>query len=148
MRRWIGGAALLAAAFAAQAIDIGQVKIAKGSVTIERDGQSIAASPGTRIQAADQVRTGADSSVGITMTDNSLLSAGANSVLVFDRYQFDPTTDQGRFDTSLRNGSLAVVSGRIARQNPEAMTVRTPAVTLGVRGTEFLVTADETSSYR
>jgi hypothetical protein len=74
------------------------------------------------------------------MTDNSLLSAGPNSVLVLDRYEFDSTTDRGRFDASLRRGTLAVVSGRLAKQSPDAMTLTTPSAILGVRGTEFVVT--------
>ena len=41
----------------------------------------------------------------------------------------------------LRDVSLAVTSGRIAKQTPEAMTVRTPSAVLGVRGTEFVVNA-------
>ena len=49
------------------------------------------------------------------------------------------TTHQGSFESSLRKGTLAVVSGKLAKQSPEAMKVRTPAAVLGVRGTEFLV---------
>ena len=127
----------------AHATDIGQIKVAKGSVTIERAGQPIAAEVGTRVQAADVVKTGSDGSVGITMTDNSLLSAGPNSVLALDRYEFDSTTSEGRFDASLRKGTLAVTSGRLAKQSPDAMTVRTPSAILGVRGTEFVVRADD-----
>ena len=123
------------------ASDIGQIKVSKGAVTIERGGQALAGGPGTRVQGSDVVRTGADGSVGITMTDSSLLSAGPNSVLVLDRYEFDSTTNQGRFDASLRQGTLAVVSGRLAKQSPDAMTLRTPSAILGVRGTEFVVTA-------
>jgi hypothetical protein len=126
----------------ADAADIGQIKISRGSVTIERGGQTLKADSGTRVQTADVVRTGSDGSVGITMTDNSLLSAGPNSVLALDRYEFDATTSQGRFDASLRKGTLAVVSGRLAKQSPEAMTLRTPSAILGVRGTEFVVSAD------
>ena len=125
----------------AQGADIGQIKVAKGAVTIERGGRSVAAAPGTRLQASDVVRTGSDGSVGITMTDNSLLSAGPNSVLALDRYEFDSTTNAGRFDASLRSGTLAVVSGRLAKQSPDAMTVHTPLAVLGVRGTEFVVSA-------
>lgn len=127
----------------AQASEIGRVKVAKGMVTIERAGQSIVAAPGVTLHAADVVRTGADAAVGITMSDNSLLSAGPNSVLALDRFSFDPTTHQGRFDSSLRRGTLAVVSGKLAKQSPEAMTVKTPAAILGIRGTEFVVSADE-----
>jgi len=123
------------------AADIGQVKIVKGEVSIERDKQSAPATAGARLQASDILKTGADGSVGVTMSDNSLLSAGPNSILSFDRYEFDSTTNQGKFDASLKRGSLSVVSGRIAKQSAEAMTVRTPAAILGVRGTEFAVSA-------
>jgi hypothetical protein len=137
--------ALLASAFAlsANAADIGQIKVAKGQVTIERGGQAIPASPGTRLQAGDVLKTGADGSVGLTMSDNSLLSAGPNSVLSLDRYEYDSTTSQGQFDTTLTKGSLAVISGRIAKQSPEAMRVRTPASILGIRGTEFVVSSND-----
>ena len=129
-------------AVAANAADIGQVKIAKGQVTIERQGTTMPATVGARLQVADTVRTGADGSVGITMDDDSLLSAGPNSALSLDRYAFDSTTNQGRLDTSLNKGTLSVISGRIAKQSPDAMTVRTPTAILGVRGTEFVVSAE------
>ena len=130
-------------AIAAQAADIGQVKIAKGQVTIERQGKTIPAAVGARLQVADIVKTGADGSVGITMDDDSLLSAGPNSALSLDNYAFDSTTNQGRLDTSLNKGTLSVISGRIAKQTPDAMTVRTPNAILGVRGTEFVVSAND-----
>jgi hypothetical protein len=130
-------------AAAASAADIGQIKIAKGQVAIERLGKTIPATVGARLQTSDIIKTGADGSVGITMDDDSLLSAGPNSALSLDQYAFDATTSQGRLDTSLNKGTLAVISGRIAKQSPDAMTVRTPTAILGVRGTEFVVSANE-----
>jgi hypothetical protein len=123
--------------------DIGQIKTRKGQVTVERQGQRLPAEVGMTLEAADVLRTGPDSAVGITMRDTSLLSAGPNSILSLQRFEFDPTTSQGRFDSQLQRGTLAVVSGRIAKQSPQAMTVRTPAAQLGVRGTEFVVSVDE-----
>ena len=55
------------------------------------------------------------------------------------RTKIDSTTNQGRFDASLRRGTFAVVSGRLAKQSPDAMTLSTPSAILGVRGTEFVV---------
>ena len=75
----------------------------------------------------------------MTFTDNSLLSAGPNSTLTIDRYAFDSTTHAGQFDASLRRGTLAVISGKLVKQSPGAMRVRTPSTILGVRGTEFVV---------
>ena len=134
---------VLAMAAQAHAADIGRIKVARGQVVIERAGATLSGSVGTRVQASDTVRTGDDGAVGITMDDDSLLSAGPNSVLVLERYAFDSTTNQGRLDAALNKGTLAVISGRIAKQSPDAMTVRTPAVILGVRGTSFVVSADD-----
>ena len=107
-----------------------------GDVQLEVEGP---ATLGSVVQAGDVVVTGADGSVGITFLDNSLLSAGPNSVLAIDRFAFDSTTHQGSFESSLKKGTLAVVSGKLAKQSPDAMKVKTPAAVLGVRGTEFLV---------
>lgn len=148
MRQLIVSAAVLAAfavAMPAWAIDIGQVKTAKGTVHVEREGKRIPASVGMPIRQADTLVTGADGAVGVTFTDNSLLSTGPNSVLVVDRYNFDSTTHAGRFDASLKKGTLAVVSGKMVKQSPDAMKVRTPAAIMGVRGTEFIVQVDESS---
>ena len=134
-------AAFLAAS--ASAAEIGQIKVSNGQVTVERKGESLPGRVGTRLESSDVLKTGPDGSVGITMSDNSLLSAGPNSILSLDRFDFDPTSNQGRFDAQLQKGSLAVISGRIAKQSPEAMTVRTPSTILGVRGTEFVVAAND-----
>jgi len=136
--------ALLAVGLAAPAwADVGQIKVAQGSVTIDRKGQMLPGQVGLLLESEDVLRTGADGSVGITMRDNSLLSAGPNSILALERFEFDPTTSTGRFDAQLRRGTLAVISGRIAKKSPQAMTVRTPSAVLGVRGTEFVVSVDE-----
>jgi hypothetical protein len=133
----------LAFAWPVAAAEIGQIKTARGQVSVQRQGQMLPGTVGLRLEAADTLKTGADGAVGITMRDNSLLSAGPNSVLSLDRFEFDASTSQGQFDAQLQRGTLAVVSGRIAKQSPQAMTVRTPAAQLGVRGTDFVVSAGE-----
>jgi hypothetical protein len=135
-------AGLLAAA-PLSANEIAQIKVLTGTVIIERGTQRLIGATGTRLQEGDVVRTGIEGTVGITFTDNSMMSAGPNSVLALDRYAFNSTTHEGRLDASMRNGTLSVVSGKIAKQSPDAMTVKTPATILGVRGTEFFVQVDE-----
>jgi hypothetical protein len=143
--RQLAAAVILAFAVAglARAQDVGQIKVAKGTVHVERDGKSIPAQAGMTIRESDALVTGADGSAGITFSDNSLLSAGPNSVLVVDRYAFDSTTHAGHFDASLKKGTLAVVSGKMVKQSPGAMRVRTPAAIMGVRGTEFVVQVED-----
>ena len=123
--------------------DIGQLKVVKGAVSIERGGQRLPVQPGTHVQVSDTIITGADGSAGIAFVDNSLLSVGPNSVLAIDRYAFNSTTHEGVFDSALRKGTLSVISGKIAKQSPDAMKVKTPSAILGARGTEFLVRVND-----
>ena len=135
----------LALAFAAPvfASDIGQIKVAKGAVHIDREGKRLEATVGLPVRAADVLVTGADGSAGVTFSDNSLISVGPNSVFAIDKYRFDSTTHAGEFEGSLRKGKLAAVSGKMVRQTPESMTIRTPSSVMAVRGTEFVVQVDE-----
>ena len=128
---------------AAMAADIGLVKVAKGSVQIQRGAAKLPASVGTGLQASDVVITGADGTAGITFTDNSLVSVGPNSVFAIDKYRFDTTTHAGEFEGNLKQGRLAAVSGKMVKQSPDSMKIRTPSAIMGVRGTEFVVQVDE-----
>ena len=125
----------------AQAADIGLVKVSKGSVEIQRDGARMPAGVGAGLRTADVVVTGADSSAGIAFTDNSLVSIGPNSVFAIDKY-FDTTTHVGEFEGNLRQGRLAAASGKMVKQSPESMRIRTPSAIMGVRGTDFVVQVD------
>jgi hypothetical protein len=140
------GYAFLAASLAASLAwadtsgeSVGVVKVSKGAVSIERQGQSLPATVGARVFQSDRIVTGQDGSVGIAFRDDTLLSAGPDSVLAIDRFVFDSTTYEGSFDAALKRGTLSVVSGKIVRQSPGAMKVHTPAAVLAVRGTEFAV---------
>ena len=119
----------------------GKVKRAEGSVTIDRAGHVQSLPVGSTVYVGDRIRTGADGSVGITLSDDTLLTAGPRSALLINEFQFNPTTRDGNLLTTLLTGTLSVVTGLIARQAPEKMRVRTPTVVLGVRGTEFIVEA-------
>jgi hypothetical protein len=139
--RWIIALAVGAVAFSgtAFAYDIGQIKTVKGSAHVERSGKRLPAAAGMQLRQADTVVTGADGSVGITFLDNSLFSAGPNSVLALDKYRFDSTTHAGELEASLKKGSVAVVSGKMVKQSPESLRIRTPSGIMGARGTEFVV---------
>ena len=113
-----------------------------GPVFIERAGQRSPAPVGTAVHAADTIVTGADAAAGVTFIDNSRMSLGPNSTLAVSRFNFNATTHEGNFDTNLKKGTLSVVSGKLAKRSPEAMTVSTPSTILGVRGTEFVVEAE------
>lgn len=131
------------AAAPAVAVSIGQVKNARGQVFLLRGQERRPLQAGEAVQEHDVIETGPDGGVGITFTDNSLISAGPRSRLSLDSYRFDSMAFSGSFLASLLRGTLAVVSGDITRRTPGAMKIRTPRTILGVRGTEFVVATEE-----
>lgn len=138
-------AALLTGMAPALAEPAGIVKTSRGVANIERNGQRLPASVGAAVEARDRIVTGADGAVGVTLRDNTMLSAGPNSVLDLNRFAFNSTTHEGTIDASVKRGTLAVISGKIAKANPDAVHFFTPSITVGVRGTEFVIEAGQGS---
>ncbi|MBL8390370.1 MAG: FecR domain-containing protein [Candidatus Accumulibacter sp.] len=108
-------------------------------MNLERAGLTLPVQVGRPVQVGDRVRTGVDGAVGITLADDTLLTAGPNSTLLINDFRFDPTTRAGNMLTTLLQGTLSVVTGLLARQSPENVGFRTPNVVLGIRGTEFII---------
>lgn len=137
-------AALLCFLMAAAPPDpvIGRVKIASGPALIRRAGVPMPAKPGLALKSGDILETGANGRIGVTFVDNSRFAAGPNSKIDLTRFTFDSRTHDGEFLTKIDRGSLAVISGQIAKRKRDAMRVRTPTALLGVRGTRFVVTVE------
>ena len=136
-------AVLAATAGPAHAAEIGQIKNTAGQVFLLRNNNQQPAKPGDLIEQADVIVTGSNGSVGVTLIDNSRLSAGPNTRVEFKQFRFNPTTQEGESLTQLHRGTLAIVSGQIAKRSPDAMKVQTPTTILGVRGTKFAVKVEE-----
>ena len=128
---------------AAATAEIGQIKNVNGQVFLTRNSAQQAAKAGDLVDQSDIITTGANGSVGITLIDNSRLSAGPNSRIELKQFRFNPTTQEGESVTEVRRGTLAIVSGQIAKRSPNAMKVQTPTTILGVRGTTFAVKVEE-----
>ena len=143
MKKILGviGLALLMAFPCWAADTAGLIKLAKGAVAVERNGQKLSAAAGMALFAGDRVVTGEYGSVGITLKDNTLLSAGPKSLLILNAFAFNEATHDGALDASLKRGTLSVVSGKLAKHSPGSVKFRTPAAILGVRGTEFVIDA-------
>ncbi len=144
-RKWIQFAAcimavaLISAGAKAADGEIGQVKTVSGEVYLIHDGARADAEPGAAVFENDVVETGADGSVGITFSDNTVISAGPNTELALDEYSYNPSTLEGTMLADLLSGTVAIDSGDMVRGSSEAMRVKTPSAILGVRGTKFLV---------
>lgn len=123
--------------------EIGQIKNVGGQVFLIRNNVQQPAKAGDVLEQGDVLTTGAYSNVGITFIDNSRFSAGPNSRIELKQFRFNSTTQEGEFVTDMQRGTLAIVSGQIAKRSPDAMKVKTPTTILGVRGTTFAVKVEE-----
>ena len=139
------GTMLSLAPLLALAQDAGVVKLNKGSNLLERDGARLPITVGSKVRVNDRILTGADGSIGIMLQDNTMLSAGPNSTLQMNKFAFDTTTHAGTLDASVKRGTVAVISGKIAKATPQNVSFSTPSMTLGVRGTAFIIDAGQRS---
>ena len=78
----------------------------------------------------------------LVLRDGTALVLGPDSRLDLKQFHFDSTTQDGGLLVSLLRGSLRMVSGLIGKTNPDAVRVDTQTATIGIRGTDFIVTAD------
>jgi hypothetical protein len=93
---------------------------------------------GQEIFLGDRIVTGPGGGLQILLLDGTTFSVGPNSSMVIDEFVYNPATGTGRLTASVARGTLRVISGRLARQDQEAIRVRLPAATVGVRGTMAL----------
>lgn len=117
----------------------GTFKTVQGDVTLAREASRLAVVVGDPVFAGDRIVTGERSATALTLRDGSVLSIGPDSQFVLNQFDFDATTREGHLLLTLLQGSLRVVTGLLARQQPEQVEVRTPTTVIGVRGTDFIV---------
>jgi hypothetical protein len=137
----LGLIALLAASPATA--EIARIKQSSGTAYVERSAQQLKPAPGLQLLAGDRLVTGKDGRMSLTFVDNTRFAVGPNSRISVSQFQYDKTRQKGNFVTQVDRGSLAVVSGKIAKSDRDAMKVRTPNTLLGVRGTKFIVEVPE-----
>lgn len=122
---------------------VGIVKTARGSVMVERNSSILVLSVGSKVYQDDRIFTGALSSVGVTFKDDMRISLGASSSFRITQFAYNPSTHEGSFLGTVLKGSLRFVTGLLGKMKPQAIAVYTPSTTIGVRGTDFIVTVEE-----
>jgi len=118
---------------------IGFVKTVAGDATVTDGGKVVKAVAGTPIKVNSILKTGAKGTMGVTFKDNSVMSFGPDTEVTVDEYLYSPAKGDLKFGASMSKGALNVVSGAIAKLKPDAVSLKTPTGTIGVRGTNFAV---------
>ena len=117
----------------------GTFKTVQGEVTVVRGDVRSAAILGGPVHASDRIVTGPASAAAIGLRDGTVLAIGADSLVDLAQFQFDSTTEQGNVLVRLARGTLRMITGLVARTQPEQVKVSTPTAVIGVRGTDFIV---------
>ena len=90
------------------------------------------------------VVTTANSKTGITFKDDTKVQITEQSKLVIDTFVYDGEKKTGKLGIKMALGTIKYASGQIAKSDPQQVMVETPTATIGVRGTDFSGTVDET----
>lgn len=122
---------------------IGYVKTVSGSATITTGKNTTVAQPGAPLFQGSQLKTGPQSSLGVTFMDDTVMSFGSNTELVVDEYLYAPSEGKLKLVSSLVKGTMNYLSGVIAKLQPDAVVVKTPTGTIGVRGTQFVAKVED-----
>ena len=117
---------------------IGIADTVNGDVTvIHPDGSSVALATGDAILAGDRLQTGEDGDVAVIFADESVMALGPDSDLVIDEMVYDPAGPEGSMLMTVSEGVFSFVSGAIAKTDPDALSIQTPSVVIGIRGTSL-----------
>jgi hypothetical protein len=134
--------ALTALACWADELPIGYVKTISGDASVTTGKSRIGAKLGTPLFMGSHLQTGHKSTLGVTFKDDTVMSFGPDTELTVDEYLYAPNQGKLKLAATITKGSLNYVSGVIAKLQPDAVIVKTPTGTIGVRGTQFVVSVE------
>lgn len=102
------------------------------------------AARGSGVEKNDTVTTTSQGKFRITFVDSTTVNITENSRLVIDDFVFDGGgRSKGKLGLRVALGTVRYASGSIAHGNPKGVNIRTPTATIGVRGTDFVMSVDE-----
>ncbi len=75
----------------------------------------------------------------IMLLDESAITLGPDAQLTIDEFVYDPAnTNTNALSASIAKGAFRLVTGAIARQNPDGTEVKLPNAVLTIRGTTVI----------
>jgi len=127
------GVMLVAAAFNAAA-EKARVEAVQYPAWLERGGNAVPLTPGTRLEASDKLRTGANARVQLLMGEGSTVKLGENAQFVIEKIE-----DRGVFHAALSvlTGAFRFTTDALRKSQRRDVEIRVKNVTAGIRGTDL-----------
>ena len=120
--------------------------LGKAYVDSQAHGRELIAA-GSQITVGDQITTQANSRVHLRFVDGATMAVRNDSQLEILSYQYDaakPEASKVKFN--LVKGVTRAISGDAAKSARDQFRLNTPIAAIGVRGTDFVVSATQTST--
>tara|TARA_Y100000389_G_scaffold9290_1_gene8663 strand:+ start:524 stop:1099 length:576 start_codon:yes stop_codon:yes gene_type:complete len=118
---------------------IGVISAGIGDITNQKNEQL---STGSKIFYGDTIIVKEKSNAQILLLDETALTVGEKSELTIDDFVYDPETKVGKIVSSIKLGTVRIITGEISKQNPDNLNVKVPTGSIGARGTEFAVVTE------
>ena len=116
----------------------GMVVASRGEVIALANGGSRELKQGDFIYVNDEILTSARSFAVLQFTDGAKVTVRPDSTMIIEQYLYAGNSED-EATLNLVSGGLRVITGAMAKTNPENYKVRTPVALMGVRGTEFSI---------
>ena len=116
----------------------GMVVASRGEVIALSNGGSRELKQGDFIYVNDEIMTTNRSFVVLQFEDGAKVTVRPDSTLIIETYLYNGDAGDAA-ELNLVSGGLRVITGAMAKNNPENYKVRTPVALMGVRGTEFSI---------
>ncbi len=110
----------------------------RGDVFAERSTERRELQRGDGVSEEERIITGPKSFAVLQFVDGAKVTVTPNSVLDIKEYVYNGQ-DENAATLSLVEGGLRVLTGAMAKAEPDSFKVETPVALMGVRGTEFSV---------
>ncbi len=121
-------------ASAAEAQTVAKVVGVTEKATLQRGGKRIALSRNVDLQSGDKITTNATGEVQIVFLDRSRVLIGPGSVFRVQNVKISSGKKASKFAVRALGGSFRFLSGD---SDKKVYEIKTPSVTMGIRGTEF-----------
>ena len=100
---------------------------------------------GDSIFFGDTISSSEGAKSQLMFIDQTVMTIGSKTELAIDEFIYDPVENTGKLLTTIKAGSVKILTGKISEINPANLEVKTPAGTIGTRGTEFKTSCDSAS---
>lgn len=85
----------------------------------------------------DTIETGARARLQLLFTDNTIISLGRQTTFIINEYLWQPDKQEGAFHSEVKEGIFRVMGGKLTKAAPQNFTTKTPAATIGIRGSMY-----------